>query len=247
MPEVGIVAYTWAEGLRQASFTSMVDKIMDEWKPKTIAEGAAQGFLYTGSDLLMGGARMTEWTTQKGATYLEILVKDKQGGLKAQFDADVSSLISGTISVGQQAAFIGKLLAESKLDQGKFIVAMLTQDEATLQALGSKYERALSLAAEVMAYAAEEVKSLDEGEQGVIMGALIFEILTTLIPGGQAKHVTKAKMLDDLAVGRFASSSPGGRVFAKVMLLLNKLRTTKMCFIAGTMVMSAQGTGLVRG
>jgi hypothetical protein len=115
MPEVGIVAHTWAEGLRQASFTSMVDKIMEEWKPKTIAEGAAQGFLYTGADLLMGGARMTEWTTQKGATYLEILVKDKQGGLKAQFDADVSSLISGTISVGQQAAFIGKLLAESKL------------------------------------------------------------------------------------------------------------------------------------
>jgi hypothetical protein len=58
---------------------------------------------------------------------------------------------------------------------------------------------------------------------------------------GQLKHATKVRMLDDLAVGRVAATSPGGRVMAKVMTLLNKLRTTKMCFIAGTMVMSAQG------
>jgi hypothetical protein len=82
---------------------------------------------------------------------------------------------------------------------------------------------------------------LEPGEQGVIMGALIFEVVTNLIPGGQLKHATKVRMLDDLAVGRVAATSPGGRVMAKVMTLLNKLRTTKMCFIAGTMVMSAQG------
>jgi hypothetical protein len=55
------------------------------------------------------------------------------------------------------------------------------------------------------------------------------------------KHATKVRMLDDLAVGRVAATSPGGRVMAKVMLRLEKIRTTKMCFIAGTMVMSAQG------
>jgi hypothetical protein len=32
---------------------------------------------------------------------------------------------------------------------------------------------------------------LEPGEQGVIMGALIFEVVTNLIPGGQLKHATK--------------------------------------------------------
>jgi hypothetical protein len=73
------------------------------------------------------------------------------------------------------------------------------------------------------------------------MGALVFEIISSLPPGSQARHATKVKMLENLSEARFAATSPGGRVFAKVMALLNRLRTTKMCFIAGTMVMSAQG------
>lgn len=134
-----------------------------------------------------------------------------------------------------------RVIAEGQLDQGNLIIALLTGDEESANAIGGKYERAYGLAAEVLAYAAEEVKNLPEPDQGVIMGALAFEVVTTLLPGGQLKHATKAKMLDDLAVGRFAASSPGGAVFAKVMLLLDRLRTTKMCFVAGTMVMSAQG------
>lgn len=111
----------------------------------------------------------------------------------------------------------------------------------TAREIGGKYEQAYFLAAEVLAYAAEEVKSLEEGEQGVIMGALVFEIIMMLIPGGQVKHVTKVKMLDDLAVGKFAASTPGGKVMAKTLLLVEKMRTTKMCFVAGTLVMTAQG------
>ncbi len=102
-------------------------------------------------------------------------------------------------------------------------------------------ENLWGLASEVLAYAAEEVKSLNEAEQGIVMGALVFEILSSLPPGTQARHATKLKMLDNLSETRFAASGPGSRVFAKVMVFMNRLRTTKMCFIAGTMVMSAQG------
>ncbi len=39
------------------------------------------------------------------------------------------------------------------------------------------------------------------------MGAIAFEVATTVIPGSKAKHATKLKALDDLADARFAKVS----------------------------------------
>jgi hypothetical protein len=97
------------------------------------------------------------------------------------------------------------------------------------------------MAAEVLAYAAEEVQSLPPPEQGVVIGAVIFEVVTSLVPGMQAKHAAKVKTLDKLSDSKFAASGPGGRVMANVVELVGELRTTKMCFIAGTLVMTASG------
>ncbi len=73
------------------------------------------------------------------------------------------------------------------------------------------------------------------------MGAVIIEIASNLVPGSQAKHATKLKIIDDLADAKFATTVPGGRVFANLVDFVQEAATAKMCFVAGILAMTAQG------
>jgi len=123
----------------------------------------------------------------------------------------------------------------------ELIIALLTGAEEKVNEMGGRYEHAFSVAAEVFAYAAEEVQTLQPPDQGVIMGAVVFEIVATVVPLSKIKHADKAKAIDDLAAGRVAQTGPGAVVFSRTMEFANAARTTKMCFVAGTLVLTAQG------
>jgi hypothetical protein len=224
------------------SVGDQIDQMENSWKPTTLGEGVAKGLLFSGVDLLTGGLRMTEWTARKGLDYATLIVTSDEDGLRTRFKADIAAVTSAGIQAGNIATFVGSIIVQGNVDRAQLAIDLLTLDFDGLAELGGRYEENISTMGDLLELAVEEVKDLDPGEQGVILGALIFEIAAAFIPGGQLKQVTKLKAAEALAAGRVAKSGPGARVFARMVQHLDGLAKTKMCFIAGTLVLTSQGS-----
>lgn len=117
----------------------------------------------------------------------------------------------------------------------------LTPFHPAIKQLGGEYADAFSMAAEVMDFAAEEWASLPPGKRGHLMGRLTFEIASAFAGGAIAKVASKADFLTGLMNKPLFQSNRGSGIASKVVNFTQELATTKMCFVAGTLVLTESG------
>ncbi|MCB1245497.1 MAG: EndoU domain-containing protein [Verrucomicrobiae bacterium] len=218
--------------------------------PDTFDQGIGNGLVMNGLDVISDGLRLIEWGGEKGSTYVNAAIKDGTGGVKAAWDQDWQTLVDIGARAMELAAIAGKFVgadAETREDWILLLNLAAKGDSASPEAtsaiyrLGSKYSESFSTAAEIWAYASEAVQSLPKPQQGLVLGQLIGEIVAMFVPATKASKLSKAKGMTKLSGGKFSHTSKGGAVFVRIANFMESILTTKMCFIAGTMVMSAQG------
>jgi hypothetical protein len=121
------------------------------------------------------------------------------------------------------------------------VISLIAGDPQKIKDLGGDYAEAFSMAAEVLDYAAEEWEQLSDGKKGYYMGRLIFEIVSCFCGAAIAKVATKAQFVTKLVGRPFFQSGKGAGFASKLVAFVQRLFTTKMCFVAGTLVMTQGG------
>lgn len=82
---------------------------------------------------------------------------------------------------------------------------------------------------------------LPEGMKGYYMGRLTFEITSFFAGGAIAKVATKAQFVTGLITRPFFQSGRGASLVSRLTTYIQRLLTTKMCFVAGTLVLTEGG------
>ena len=156
----------------------------------------------------------------------------------------------------ETAKQLGNLYVMLQTDQLNLYTALLTGDNAALNALleamGDKYGDAIIAAAEVLEALSEHIVNLTPREQGYYMGRASFEILGLFfawearVPAilGNAAKLTKANFLRALSEVKFFKLGKGKPAFEALFAeadYLSRLASTKMCFVAGTPVLTEHG------
>jgi len=147
---------------------------------------------------------------------------------------------------------LGEFMWQVNQDLTGSTLAMLLEyngydDEAAMlySQTGDSHMELLSIAAELIVALMEEYNRSDKQEQGYYCGRAAFEIATLFIGWtklGQVGKLTKLNFLTELQkIPFFAAGGKGAPAFANISALIQKLTTTKMCFVAGTLVMTADG------
>jgi hypothetical protein len=121
----------------------------------------------------------------------------------------------------------------------------LTGDDATLQTMGAEYEGYFMLAglimSEIVADTSQEWAGQSTFQKGHTTGTILFEIASMFFGAGGIKAASNVEKLTAIR-NRFANA---GGFFAKVAGIcttwITRIITTKMCFVAGTLVHTARG------
>jgi hypothetical protein len=146
------------------------------------------------------------------------------------------------------------------------IKGYLTDDERMMSAAAAEkaqlYALVYVVGAELLAYSMHALANKSPHEKGKVYGRIMFEIIVAaleiaaaFVPGGQAAAATKLSRLAKLQKlkilekvlgnGKSILNSPDypelADVLTRMRRLLFRMRTTKMCFVAGTLVLTSNG------
>ena len=133
-------------------------------------------------------------------------------------------------------------------------VALITGDRAKLVEIVGEYADLLEFGSEIMADILDVYAGQPPYEQGKMFGGAIFEIASFIIPAAKAgslaniaKATAMASIIEKIrAAAWFAKMPEAGKAkvigaLDKLSAFVAKLATTKMCFVAGTPIQTADG------
>ena len=133
-------------------------------------------------------------------------------------------------------------------------VALITGDRAKLVEIVGEYADLLEFGSEIMADILDVYADQPPYEQGKMFGGAIFEIASFIIPAAKAgslaniaKATAMASIIEKIrAAAWFAKMPEAGKAkvigaLDKLSAFVAKLATTKMCFVAGTPIQTADG------
>jgi hypothetical protein len=130
-------------------------------------------------------------------------------------------------------------------DQQDFTTAVLMGDSAEINRLGEKYGKAFEYSVEILEAIRDEVLNMDAFEGGRIVGRVVGEMILMLATAGVGyalKGASIANVLTKLkGVSYIADAAPVLNKLDTVVDFAQHLASTKMCFVAGTMVQTPDG------
>ena len=248
------------ELLLKAAFMSGIDE------PLTFQCGIFAGLGLAIKDLVVGTGEIAAdaiayGATARGVQVLEYSIKlsDALGGDTRSAKAILNvfqSELDDTHEEWRQLAVTcyeaAEFVRQHQQEHAEFVVAWLQGDIGKAYAKAAKIsetnELAMMIAAELVGILLDEIDAADDFEKGVFCGRIIFEILALIIPytkAGALTHVKKIEMLDNLQanIPKLGKKGKGisAAVFARMASYIQKLRATKMCFVAGTLVATPLG------
>jgi hypothetical protein len=150
-------------------------------------------------------------------------------------------------TVSKSVQVMGDIIQKIWAADEAVITAIQTGDYEPLNELSDEARVAIDASVEFFQALGEElqnqVNQMTPYEYGKVGGRAAFEIVSLILPYTKLGEVSKLKVLTEM--GKSAEfldlSSPIGRAFAKIQPLIDGLTTTKMCFVAGTPIHTANG------
>ena len=141
-----------------------------------------------------------------------------------------------------------------KTHESDVILAMLTADTEELKLLSEQDQVIMSYVAEILPELWKSWENLPAYDQGYYTGCAAFEVGTLVIGWTKASKIgkagqlgkvgSKAEFITELRAIRFFNSGPGKTAIDKMFELggfVERLTVTKMCFPAGTPVLTSNG------
>jgi hypothetical protein len=129
-------------------------------------------------------------------------------------------------------------------NQQELLIALLSGDMEEVAALSGPYLIGLQFSLEILEALAGEYAASPPHEQGEILGRAIFEIVALAVAfakAGQLGKISKLRFIDELKAVPFFQGPRVSKVFTRIGGFLEGLRTTQMCFVAGTKVHTLNG------
>ncbi len=138
------------------------------------------------------------------------------------------------------AQVIGGVIYKINKDEANFFNAALTGDIQELNALGEEYKKVGEYCAELLQEAAVTLAGMDDYQIGRLEGRLVGEILAFVVTegAGELTALGKVAWLEKLLprLEQVPALTPILSGINKVKEYTNGLKSTKMCFVAGTIV-----------
>jgi Pretoxin HINT domain len=142
-----------------------------------------------------------------------------------------------------------QVVQKNNADQADLVKALITGDNATLNRLGAQYQKAGEVVAELLGQLSDYLDNLDDYTRGRVVGRIVGEAVVLILTegAGEIAQLSKATLLEELLprLRNIEWLQPYiGRVIAEgsdIEKLAEGLKTTKMCFVAGTLVHTAAG------
>lgn len=213
------------------------DDDTDAWN---FTKGFCRGFFDGGVDLVEGAGHLIKTLFKAGLRYNPIgIAYTTIWGDKFESEKRFVSETAGLVT-----ALAGMLL-NLQSDYANYVVSLLSGDEDSTQAVSKPYLDAFKGCAEllgaVMQAAAEKVGSADAKQIGYYTGRATFEIVTLVVATVKVAQIGKIALLDKVRPLPFFTTEIGTKAFAKIRTLIDALRFTRICFVAGTKVHTADG------
>jgi hypothetical protein len=152
----------------------------------------------------------------------------------------ITGAVGGVASVVTGAAEVFWKIVN---DQNEAVLAVLTGDDATVRQMGEEYAGYFMLIGLILADTQTEWDGQTVFQKGQISGKIAFEVISIFAGAGSAKLASNIGKLKKIQ-SRFAKTEGFlGKVAQICGKWIAKMQTTKMCFVAGTLVHTS--TGLV--
>lgn len=269
--KAGIVSFRQAGGDTGSSrtteqFMAAVSKIRDlemgPTEPDQFALGFASGFAKGGMEMVGGlGATVVavgEIAYKTGAK----VVRGISWGIRVHFKLltgrsialekrQAAKALANARAGAQRRREKLKLLVQLGQEAPTAITAVLTGRYGRLSRLSQPMQSLMLRSIELIANVLEQV-STDSYQRGYYSGRAIFEVATVAFPWGKlaqaGKVLSKVEMLDQLAAKSkfFKPGGLGSSAMTKTQqTVVAGLRTTRMCFVAGTLVAVPSASGAV--
>jgi len=126
-------------------------------------------------------------------------------------------------------------------DQADVLLAVYAGDEETMKRVGAEYEGYFIVAALIMEELDQQWETTSEFQKGNFTGRILFEIGSLFTGAGALKGLNYVQKLEKLQDRFRGVNGFLGKVFRICADWIVKLKTTKMCFIAGTLVHTSKG------
>ena len=149
--------------------------------------------------------------------------------------------VKGAGTLAMQTA---KIVAELQADRDELLFDLVTLQWNEAKLVSEPYRVALGYGAELINALWEEYLALPRREQGRLLGRAVFELASVAVAyakAGALEKLTKLEYIEALRARPFFQQPAVARALQKLESLANALRTTQMCFVAGTKVLTLEG------
>jgi hypothetical protein len=216
--------------------------------------GFIAGFSGGAAELVTGTGSVIYTAVETGGLFVLSLLPDGWGGETATdlAQARVDTAYEIGTEVVTAVSGIVKEIGERK---DELIEAIILGDREKLSNIGEEYaiifEMGFDVVSESTAVFVDDMSSYDQGK---LFGRVVFEIASFVLPAAKAGNLAKlqkAAVLESaiakIKAAEWFTKLPGAKqgkliqAFEKVGSFIAKLKTTKMCFVAGTLVATDNG------
>jgi hypothetical protein len=201
--------------------------------PFAFHAGMAKGLLVDGAFGLVEDVGLFIWKNNSIRLTIDLITGAKMEEIKQN-----QKIAAGVLEV------VGPIVRKVIENDVATVEAVLSGNEAQLNAVGEDWRIMLEYLGEFFAELSLEMVNMSDFEKGELVGKVGFEVLTTVFSGGGAQAAKASKLATLQKMERlpfFTGNTPAGRAFTRFAAFIRRLETTRMCFVAGTEVHTANG------